>query len=222
MLAGVPETTSTPQTRGRRAAPMAPDERRRAIVEAVVPLILEHGDDVSTRQIAEAAGIAEGTIFRVFDDKPALLLAAAVETMNPAHGRADLEAALVGLTTLRAKVMVTAQHINERTERVMTVLMALRRLRMAQGEHGTGRGADPRLAFEQANDDLHAMLTDVFAAHRDEMRADPSVAATMLQTLVLGSRHPGSDPGRRLSVDQITDVLLDGVRAHHRCTTEED
>jgi AcrR family transcriptional regulator len=47
---------------------MAPDDRRRAIVAAVVPLLLEHGDDVSTRQIADAAGIAEGTIFRVFPD----------------------------------------------------------------------------------------------------------------------------------------------------------
>ena len=62
-----------------RAAPMAPDDRRRAIVDAVVPLLLEHGGDVTTRQIAEAAGIAEGTIFRVFPDKPALLMAAAAE-----------------------------------------------------------------------------------------------------------------------------------------------
>ena len=83
--------------RAGRAAPMAPDERRRAIVDAVVPLLLEHGDDVTTRQIAEAAGIAEGTIFRVFPDKAALLLAAAEEIINPATGRAELEAALAGL-----------------------------------------------------------------------------------------------------------------------------
>ena len=80
---------------------MAPDDRRRAIVDAVVPLLLEHGDAVTTRQIAEAAGIAEGTIFRVFPDKPALLLAAAEETMDPATARGELTAALEGLTTLR-------------------------------------------------------------------------------------------------------------------------
>src|SRR4051795_3490825 len=102
-----------------RATPMAPDERRRAIVDAVVPLLLEHGDDVTTRQIAEAAGIAEGTIFRVFDDKAALLLEAAREIMNPATGRADLAAALEGLDTLRAKVLATAERMNARSDKVM-------------------------------------------------------------------------------------------------------
>ncbi|MCU1430433.1 MAG: DNA-binding transcriptional regulator, AcrR family, partial [Actinomycetia bacterium] len=36
------------------------------IVAATLPLLLEHGDRVTSRQIAEAAGIAEGTIFRAF------------------------------------------------------------------------------------------------------------------------------------------------------------
>ena len=54
---------------GRRARPLAPQERRQAIVEATVPLLLEHGRETTTRQVAEAAGIAEGTIFRVFESK---------------------------------------------------------------------------------------------------------------------------------------------------------
>ena len=45
---------------------MAPDDRRKAILAVLVPLIVEKGGDVSTREIARAAGIAEGTIFRVF------------------------------------------------------------------------------------------------------------------------------------------------------------
>ena len=56
-----------------RALPLAPEARRKSIIDAVIPLLLENGPNVTTAQIAEAAGIAEGTIFRVFPDKTSLL-----------------------------------------------------------------------------------------------------------------------------------------------------
>ena len=55
---------------------MSADDRRAALVDATLPLLLEHGRTVTTRQIAEAAGVAEGTIFRVFDSKDDLVAAA--------------------------------------------------------------------------------------------------------------------------------------------------
>ena len=54
---------------------MSADDRRRALVDVTLPLLLEHGRTVTTRQIAEAAGVAEGTIFRVFESKDDLVQA---------------------------------------------------------------------------------------------------------------------------------------------------
>src|SRR4029078_4517254 len=73
-----------------RATALPPDERRSMIVAATLPLLLEHGDRVTTKQIAEAAGIAEGTIFRAFGDKDEGISAAIESALDPA----PLEAAL--------------------------------------------------------------------------------------------------------------------------------
>jgi AcrR family transcriptional regulator len=194
---------------------MAPDERRRAIVDAVVPLLLANGDAVTTREIAEAAGIAEGTIFRVFPDKAALLLATAEETMNPATGRADLAAALEGVTTLREKVLITTERLNARSERVMAVMIALRGVWMSQPEKSGHRHGPPQFILD-ANKAVLEMLTEVFEEHRDELTVEPGTAALLLRTLVLGSRHPGVSQDELLTPDQIADALLDGVRRPSR------
>ena len=65
-------STESPPRR-RRAPAMSTEDRQEAIALAAIPLLAEHGTHVTTGQIAKAAGIAEGTIFRVFKDKQELL-----------------------------------------------------------------------------------------------------------------------------------------------------
>src|SRR5579884_4155109 len=71
-----------------RAPAMAPSDRRQAIIAVTLPLLEKLGANVTTAQIAHAAGIAEGTIFRVFEDKRELLISAAREAMS---GEGEIE-----------------------------------------------------------------------------------------------------------------------------------
>ena len=66
-----------------RAAPMTLEERRAALVDATLPLLYQHGRGVTTRLIAEAAGVAEGTIFRAFGSKDELVDAAIEKAFEP-------------------------------------------------------------------------------------------------------------------------------------------
>lgn len=66
-----------------RAKPLPPDVRRAEIISAARPLLLRYGGAFTTRQVAEAADIAEGTIFRVFPTKADLVQALAQEVLDP-------------------------------------------------------------------------------------------------------------------------------------------
>ncbi|HET7326428.1 MAG TPA: TetR/AcrR family transcriptional regulator [Nocardioidaceae bacterium] len=194
-----------------RAAPMAPDERRQAIVDAVIPLLVTHGASVTTRQIAEAAGVAEGTIFRVFPDKCALMHAAARATFDPERGRRRLSEIDPDLD-LRAMVRMVAEEMLASMERVMAVLMAVR------GALGPGaedqpreqRTGPPEFVLE-ANRALLESLTDLFARYQDELRVPAERAALALRSLVFGSRHPGMDDRAGLTAEEIATVVVSGV-----------
>jgi AcrR family transcriptional regulator len=194
---------------------MAPDDRRQAIVEALIPLLVERGGEVTTREIAQAAGIAEGTIFRVFADKRSLFLAAAEEAMNPAGGEQAFDAALADVTDLRAGVIVVTNRVLDRMRLTMSVMMAVRPQLIAIFHEEKEAGHKPEMGpppfVLKAQNDLHNRLTRLFEPHAARLCVDPDTAAIALRSLIFGAHRPELGMSPALTADQIADLLLGGV-----------
>ncbi len=198
-----------------RAPAMAPEDRRRAIVQAVIPLLVARGGDVTTKEMARAAGIAEGTIFRVFPDKAALLMAAAQEAMNPSGGAEAFDAVMAETPDLRDRVMLVTARVQERMRLTMAVLVAVRPHLAAKFHEAHVKGEaqpGPPPFVVQAHLDLHERLTRLFEPYAAQLAVDPPTAALALRSLVFGSARPEFGMEPTMTPDQIADVLLDGVR----------
>ncbi len=191
-----------------RAEPLAPDDRRRAIVEAVIPLLVERGATVTTRQMAEAAGIAEGTIFRVFPDKAALIHEAVRVSVDPGPAQKSLSE-IDPDAPLETQLAEAARILLERFDTVITLLGVLRTLPHFGIE---GKAAPGPPAFVTvANSAINQSLAQIFERHQDRLRIDPARAASAFRGLLLANAHPAMGLTERLTVDELVSVLLTGI-----------
>jgi AcrR family transcriptional regulator len=158
----------------KRASALPPDERRSAIIDATLPLLLENAEMVTTRQIAEASGIAEGTIFRVFADKDAVITAVIDAAVDPA----PMEAALGELDPAAPLDRLLTQAIAILQRRTIEVW----RLMSSVGPRFHDRVRRPMT-------DSPALVA-IFKAHRDEIGIDPVTAGRYLRSLALSTSHP--------------------------------
>lgn len=193
-----------------RAEPLAPEERRRAILEAVVPLVVESGGRVTTSEIAKAAGVAEGTIFRVFDDKAALIHEALKSSFDPAPTLERI-AAIDRSHTFEERLREAAAIIVERSERVHALAAVLRSMPPADRSH-----EDTHKAAIEANGLIFWGLTRLFDDESDGLAVEPARAAAMFRGLLYSVSFPLSGPNERVTIDEAIEVLLHGIRSKGR------
>jgi AcrR family transcriptional regulator len=187
-------------TKTKRASALPPDERRSMIVSATLPLLLEHGDRVTSRQIAEAAGIAEGTIFRVFADKDEIIAAVVESALDPEPLEAALSDIPSGLdfeAALAAAVVIMQQRVIDMWRLVSSV----------------GTRFHEMTRRPMADSDA---LVRLFEANRAHITVEPIVAARLLRALTLSTTHPMLAGEPRLP-EELVQLFLHGVGGAAPC-----
>ncbi|BDZ63497.1 TetR/AcrR family transcriptional regulator [Agromyces mangrovi Wang et al. 2018] len=187
-------------TRTERARPLSPEDRRAAIADAVVPLLIAHGRDVSTRQIAEAACVAEGTLFRAFDDKDAIIDAAVTRYLEPEPLRARLRA-IDASRPLEWKVERVLDELCERFRGVIGVMSALG-TRTPPHRHHHGE------VYE-------AIIADLLAPDADRLTATPRQVARYLRLIAFASSVPAFGETVGLDTPELVDLITNGIASGH-------
>ena len=193
-------------TTQRRAKPLPPDDRRRDIVEAVIPLLLEKGSTLSTSEIADAAGIAEGTVFSVFPDKASVIVEAIKATVDP-------ESASVALTSIPGSVPVeqqleqAADILMERGERIGILVGVLRTMQTTdtvklEGAHQYLKKSHASMLFA---------LAELFERHSEKLKTTPERAAVVFWGLVFANAHSLMEDQDKLDAAAVVDMVLHGI-----------
>lgn len=199
-----PEVDDAQPAEGRlRAQPMSPDRRRAMIAESAVPLFLEHGASLTTRQLAEHLGIAEGTIFRAFGDKDSLVRAAVHEFFDQA--RARMAAGMVDPSLpLEEKVAALVRGTRTWMQNLMRMLSLVDREEV------------PQFFARSRDDDYRAAVAAIFAPDAAELAIAPERMGAIMRIAGIAANAARFDEGAGLTDEELVRFILYGIAGEPR------
>lgn len=182
---------------------MSAIDRRVALIEATLPLLLEHGRTVTSKQIAEGAGVAEGTIFRVFESKDELISAALDHAFDMGPFLDDLRR-IEADQPLRALVSEVVTLLQIRFRGIFELMTAMGIVGPPSAKRHTHHHR------QEAGSIMEALL----APHAKELAVPVSEFVHITRLLTFSGSHPHLSDGRILTTDEIVTTVLDGLHSH--------
>src|SRR5689334_17561606 len=188
---------------------MAAVDRRQAILGAAIPLLIKKGAAVTTAEIARAAGIAEGTIFRAFPDKSALLYEAVKATMDPVRLCQAIQA--IGTShPLQVRLAEAAVLLSDYFNEVSSVGECLR----SMSTNSSARQKEVGKLIKESSATITSALTEFFELHRVALRVPPASAVAPFRGLVFARVHPLLPPRDRLKAEEVARILMSGIASN--------
>lgn len=181
---------------------MAPEERREHLVDVTLRLLREHGRDVTTKQIAEAAGVAEGTIFRVVDTKEELVDAAIVRAFEPG-ALIDRIHEIDADLPLEERLLTLVAVLQQRWRATFDLMQRVGLVKPPHHDHPQADEARARLL---------ALIVGVIAPDAGCLAVSPEEFAHRLRLLTFAGTHPHISDGHLLTPEDVVTTLLHGLR----------
>lgn len=188
-----------------RAPSLKPEERRQAIVRATLPLIREQGLDVSTAEIARAAGVAEGTLFRAFSSKHDIIHAVLEHVMDPAD-TVDALARIDRHLPLRDRMIAVVRISHARIVEISRLMSALHA--SAESHAHPVKSRERHTAYTRA---IVEAVAGVLAPDAARLHLGLTQTASLLRSVAYATAHPFLSDGMVTDPETVVDIFLHGA-----------